>query len=195
MKIRKLAIALLAVSTSLSAFAQSPLLQDGKEAMYQRVLTTPSCVLKKDRQDPGVKVASLSRFYVYNQDGDYLTVGPDTTGKIAGLLPKSCTVDWKIQTSVLFTNPANRNRALIFQDKSRPLSIPAPHRIKSCLKGRCRTLRQSLHIPYCIQQNRFYVPSGPLLQKEPPECLPHMLPEIPLTCARPVRSDSHFASS
>ena len=118
MKIRKLAIALLAVSTSLSAFAQSPLLQDGKEAMYQRVLTTPSCVLKKDRQDPGVKVASLSRFYVYNQDGDYLTVGPDTTGKIAGLLPKSCTVDWKIQTSVLFTNPANRNRALIFQDKS-----------------------------------------------------------------------------
>ncbi|MGN0902953.1 MAG: hypothetical protein ACI4M9_06690, partial [Succinivibrio sp.] len=96
----------------------SPLLQDGKSSLYQRVLTTPSCVLKKSAADKdGERVDAFSRFYVYKNEGNYLTVGPDTTGRISGVLPKDCTVEWKMQTSLMFTNPANRNRAPIFKSK------------------------------------------------------------------------------
>ncbi|MGN0914784.1 MAG: vWA domain-containing protein [Succinivibrio sp.] len=101
-----------------AASASAPLLQDGKSSLYQRVLTTPSCVLKKSASDKdGERVDAFSRFYVYKNEGNYLTVGPDTTGRISGVLPKDCTVEWKMQTSLMFTNPANRNRAPIFKSK------------------------------------------------------------------------------
>src|SRR5574344_3094158 len=116
---KKLAIALSFASICVgSANAAEPLKLEGKTSIYQRVLTTPSCKLKSSATaTDGKKIDVFSRFYVYSDDGKNVEVGPDTTGKIAGFLDKDCTVDWKMQTALMFTNPANRNRALIFKNK------------------------------------------------------------------------------
>jgi hypothetical protein len=66
---------------------------------------------------------TFSRFYVYERtqaagNADWLKVGPDSYGKTVGWLPASCTVDWKMQLTLAFTNPANRDRLLFFKDRS-----------------------------------------------------------------------------
>ena len=118
-----LALGLLGVaSTSLAA---EPLLMEGKSTLYQRVLTTPSCVLypKALGQGQGRKVPAFSQYYVYEAGVDstgtpVLTVGPDATGTISGQLDATCTVPWKQQLALLFTNSAQRYRALIFDGES-----------------------------------------------------------------------------
>ena len=118
-----LALGLLGVaSTSLAA---EPLLMEGKSTLYQRVLTTPSCVLypKALGQGQGRKVPAFSQYYVYEAGVDstgtpVLTVGSDATGTISGQLDATCTVPWKQQLALLFTNSAQRYRALIFDEES-----------------------------------------------------------------------------
>ena len=126
-KLTKTALAVVtavaAASYSASASAEGsrePLLMEGKTTLYQRVLTTPSCKLhaKADASDAGKEIAPLSQYYVYSDTGATVEVGADTTGKIAGFLDKSCTVPWKMQLALHFTNSANRNRALIFEQEA-----------------------------------------------------------------------------
>ena len=118
MKLKLCALSLaLTLGVQFSATAATPLLMEGKSSIYQRVLTTPSCLLKKNASDKGTTVNAFSRYYVYKDEGGYLTVGSSDKGKIDGILKKDCTVDWKMQTALMFTNPANRNRALIFKQK------------------------------------------------------------------------------
>jgi len=106
----------------LAIAADTPLLQEGKKTLYQRVLTTPGCQLATQAgQRKGVEQAAFSRFYVYERDSsagsEWLKVGPDSYGKTIGWLPASCVVDWKMQLTLAFTNPANRDRMLFFKDR------------------------------------------------------------------------------
>ena len=106
----------------LALAADTPLLQEGKKTLYQRVLTTPGCQLATQAgQHKGVEQAAFSRFYVYERDSsagsEWLKVGPDSYGKTIGWLPASCVVDWKMQLTLAFTNPANRDRMLFFKDR------------------------------------------------------------------------------
>lgn len=118
MRIKNLAVAVLASMYLVSANAAAPLLQDGKKSLYKRVLTTPSCVLKKNVADKdGKSIDAFSRFYVYKEDGHSILVGSDTSGSNLLYLKKSCTVDWKMQTALMFNNPANRTRSIIFKDQ------------------------------------------------------------------------------
>ncbi|MDY6321702.1 MAG: vWA domain-containing protein [Succinivibrio sp.] len=115
MRHAKLTAALAAACLSASAFS-APLLMEGKQSIYQRVLTTPACVLKKNAAaKSGEPVPALTRYYVYAREGDALKVGPDTSDKISGYIDSSCAVDWKEQTALLFTNPAGRTRTAIFE--------------------------------------------------------------------------------
>jgi serine/threonine-protein kinase PpkA len=100
-----------------------PLLQAGKKSLYQRVLTTPSCKLSPAAGGAsGAVQPTFSRFYVYEQAqagaDTWLKVGPDSYGKTVGWLPQTCTVDWKMQLTLAFTNPANRDRLLFFKDRA-----------------------------------------------------------------------------
>ncbi|BBT42633.1 vWA domain-containing protein [Pseudomonas putida] len=145
MSLRGLGVALLALSLSpaLQA-ADKPLLQDGKKTLFQRVLTTPGCKLSDAAgAAPGAAQPAFSRFYVYERaqaDGhEWLRVGPDTQGNSIGWLPGDCTVAWKMQLTLAFTNPANRDRLLFFKERSQlegildapdPVSQIAPIRAK-----------------------------------------------------------------
>jgi len=119
-----LSAGLLMVSTAIHAQAplNRPLLQEGKTTLYQRVLTTPTCKLfAKPGDQTGASQEAFSRFYVYqrqqNAGKNFVQVGPDTTGKKIGWLDAACTVEWKMQMSLAFTNPANRNLSLFFKDR------------------------------------------------------------------------------
>ncbi len=98
---------------------QKPLLMENKSTLYQRVLSTPGCLLKSDpTARDGSEVPAFSQFYVYAEHGDSYLVGNNATGNIVGYLKKDCSVPWKQQLAMLFTNPANRMRALIFDEET-----------------------------------------------------------------------------
>ncbi|WP_368929050.1 vWA domain-containing protein [Mixta calida] len=133
---------LLLSAQTLAAEANKPLLQEGKKTLFQRVLTTPGCTMGSAAGDvKGALQPAFSSFYVYqktNVNGqDWVEVGPDSYGKTLGWLPQSCTVDWKMQLTLAFTNPANRDRLVFFKEKKSlddilsapdPVSIVAPLR-------------------------------------------------------------------
>ncbi|MEB6224962.1 vWA domain-containing protein [Pantoea anthophila] len=125
-----------------AAEGDKPLLQEGKKTLFQRVLTTPGCKLGTEAgDDKGSLQPAFSSFYVYQKADingqSWVKVGPDSYGKTIGWLPQSCTVDWKMQLTLAFTNPANRDRLVFFKDKKSlekilnapdPVSIVAPLR-------------------------------------------------------------------
>ncbi|MCM0036046.1 MAG: VWA domain-containing protein [Burkholderiaceae bacterium] len=99
-----------------------PLLQEGKKTLYQRVLTTPTCKLyAKPGDQSGAAQEAFSRYYVYqrqeNAGKKWIEVGVDTVGKKIGWLDAACAVEWKMQMSLAFTNPANRTLSLFFKDR------------------------------------------------------------------------------
>lgn len=123
----------LAVSLTLASMApaladQRPLLQEGKETLYQRVLTTPGCQLTQAAGGSGGDIQpAFSRFYVYQRSDEngenWLEVGPDSYGSAIGWLPEACTVDWKMQLTLSFTNPANRERLMFFNERDGLMNI------------------------------------------------------------------------
>lgn len=133
---------LLLTSHTFAAEGDKPLLQEGKKTLFQRVLTTPGCKLGTEAgDDKGPLQPAFSSFYVYQKADvngkSWVKVGPDSYGKTIGWLPQSCTVDWKMQLTLAFTNPANRDRLVFFKDKKSlddilnapdPVSIVAPLR-------------------------------------------------------------------
>jgi len=122
--LRLLALAIsLTLANSAALAADKPLLQDGKKTLFQRVLTTPGCQLSPSAGGAaGAQQPAFSRFYVYERsqaaNAEWLKVGPDSFGKTLGWLPAACTVEWRMQLTLAFTNPANRDRLLFFKDRS-----------------------------------------------------------------------------
>ncbi len=107
---------------------QRPLIQEGKQTLYQRVLTTPGCRLANQADaEGGELLPAFSRFYVYQRNeqdsGNWLQVGPDSYSGASGWLPEACTVEWKMQLTLSFTNPANRDRLMFFNDRDGLMTI------------------------------------------------------------------------
>ncbi|MGJ0635992.1 vWA domain-containing protein [Xenorhabdus bovienii] len=114
------ALALMASAEALAA--QKPLLQEGKQTLYQRVLTYPGCELSAKVGEKGKVQPAFSRFYVYQRqkqgNEEWLWVGPDSYGNSRGWMKANCSVDWKMQLTLAFTNPSGRNPMLFFRDKT-----------------------------------------------------------------------------
>jgi len=101
-----------------------PLLQEGKKSLHQRVLTTPDCALFEKIGDAnGQSVPAFSRYYVYERADNgglpWIGVGPDTKGNMVGWLDEACTVEWKMQLTLAFTNPAGRSPVLFFENQEK----------------------------------------------------------------------------
>ena len=138
------ALLALCMGSSLAHADDKPLIQEGKKTLFQRVLTTPGCTLSSSAGgQAGAAQPTFSRFYVYERaqaaNAEWLKVGPDSYGKTIGWLPASCTTDWKMQLTLAFTNPANRDRLMFFKDRAMlegildapdPVSKVAPLRAK-----------------------------------------------------------------
>jgi hypothetical protein len=104
------------------AQARAPLLMEGKKTLYQRVLTRPGAVLKRQPGDgPGAQQPALTRFYVYSRKDvggqAWLEVGLSAKGRTDGWLREDLTLPWKQQMALAFTNPAGRERSLLFKER------------------------------------------------------------------------------
>lgn len=155
--------------TAFGVYAQTdlPLLQDGKQSLYQRILTTPGCQLHTaPNKNAGGQQPAFSRFYVYERQEGWLKVGPDSYGKTVGWLDESCTVDWKMQMSLAFTNPANRDRLLFFKERETleeildapdPVSYVAPLRAQLAQNAQTETVLAQEPEYFIDLQKEFYL--------------------------------------
>ncbi|MEI9533543.1 vWA domain-containing protein [Moellerella wisconsensis] len=116
-----LALCGLLFSSPLIAAEKKPLLQAGKQTLYQRILTYPGCELTDKAGAKGKEQPAFSRYYVYQRQkqgaDEWLQVGPDSFGHISGWMNANCTAEWKMQLTLAFSNPAGRNPMLFFKQK------------------------------------------------------------------------------
>ncbi len=110
-------------ATDARAQAERPMLQEGKTALYQRVIAVPGAALVDaagDMSDPRI-VPPFSTYYVYDRqqqgDREWLQVGLNSTGDIEGWLAGEEAVDWQQTLTVAFRDPAQHERVLLFGDR------------------------------------------------------------------------------
>ena len=115
-------IAVLSISVA-SAQVRRPLVQDGKTALYQRVIVAPGAALVTDPARPSEArvVPPFSSFYVYDrrEDGSrrWVQVGTDSNGGIDGWVDGDQVFDWNQTLTVAFRDPAKQGRVLLFGDR------------------------------------------------------------------------------
>jgi hypothetical protein len=105
------------------AMAQSqPLLMEGKKALYQRVLSKPGArILPAMGSGEAKPTTPFSAYYVYDRrrsDGaDWLQLGLNRHGEIAGWMAETETMPWNQGLTVAFRDPLGADRVLLFRDK------------------------------------------------------------------------------
>jgi len=155
------ALLALTIGSSLARADDKPLIQEGKKTLFQRVLTTPGCQLSSAAGGAaGAAQPTFSRFYVYERaqagNAEWLKVGPDSYGKTIGWLPAACTTDWKMQLTLAFTNPANRDRLMFFKDRATLEGIlDAPDPVSKVAPLRAK-LKQGVQAPGVLAQEPEY---------------------------------------
>jgi hypothetical protein len=106
-----------------SALAQTqPLLMEGKQALYQRVLSKPGArIFAQIQQGEGSAATPFSAYYVYarqsHNGADWLQLGLNRYGEIAGWMPEQETIPWNQGLTVAFRDPLGADRVLLFRDK------------------------------------------------------------------------------
>ena len=137
--------------------AIEPLKQEGKTTLYQRVLSTPTCELKKDIKDStGQSVPAFSRYYVYERKMDnnqqWLSVGPDSYGKTIGWINNACAIAWNMQMTLVFTNPVDRDSLLFFKDKASLTNLVDANQPETLLKPIREALKNNKSVPEIVAQ-------------------------------------------
>lgn len=137
--------------------AIEPLKQKGKTTLYQRVLSTPTCELKKDIKDStGQSVPAFSRYYVYerktNNNQQWLSVGPDSYGKTIGWINNACAIAWNMQMTLVFTNPVDRDSLLFFKDKASLTTLVDANQPETLLKPIREALKNNKSVPEIVAQ-------------------------------------------
>ena len=98
MHIRRLKPILLVLAlTATPALAQqTPLLMDGKDTLFQRVLVRERSVAHSAPDQAGSRpVRPLEALYVYAREGDWVQVGADDDGGDLFWLPASAVTEWR----------------------------------------------------------------------------------------------------
>jgi hypothetical protein len=137
--------------------ALEPLKQTGKTTLYQRVLSTPTCELKKNISDAiGQSIPAFSRYYVYERKNEnnqeWLNVGPDSYGKTVGWINNSCAVAWNMQLTLVFTNPVERDPLLFFKDRASLSTIVDADKPETLIKPIRDALKENKTAPQVVAQ-------------------------------------------
>ena len=104
---------------------RQPLLMEGKHTLFQKVLTRPGIDLRAqpaaDAQVQEATLPAFSLFYVYDHKDvggkPWVEVGRTRDGSKTGWLPADATIDWKQTIVAAFSNPAGRERTLLFDTR------------------------------------------------------------------------------
>ena len=113
-----LSLAAMAVQAEPSPVSVSPLLQQGKKSLFQRVVSHPGAKLlaepKADAKVLQEAVVPFTVLYVYARKDAWLQVGPSTT-QPAGWLEAAKATDWNQSLTLLFTPRTGRDPVLFFK--------------------------------------------------------------------------------
>ncbi len=97
-----------------------PLLVEGTNTIFQRVLTRPSTPLHDARE--GTQTERLPAFqplYVYAIDDGWRQVGPSANAGPVGWVRQGDVIDWRQNIVGAFTNPAGRQRQVLFDSEDK----------------------------------------------------------------------------
>jgi len=105
------------------AASDRPLLMEGKQTLYQRVLSKPGAKLAETvGATGGRETVPFTVYYVYErrqQDGaEWLRVGRDPFAGSEGWIEGSQLIPWNQTLTISFRDPANGSRVLLFRDKA-----------------------------------------------------------------------------
>lgn len=118
-----LMLAVTPLGANAQAPAREPLKMEGRQTIYQRIITRTGGTL---RQAPQTTAAMIGRqldpftlFYVYERRNNWMSVGPTARSGPTGWIEASKTIDWKQTIVVAFNNPAafQRDRTLLFKSR------------------------------------------------------------------------------
>ena len=100
--------------------ANKPLLMEGKKTLYQRVLSVPDARLYQEPREAGASaiIIPFSVLYVYEKGDDWLKVGYDSFGQIAGWVKRDKAIVWNQALTVSFKDPQDIQRVMMFNSKN-----------------------------------------------------------------------------
>ncbi len=104
------------------AAGEKPLLMEGKQTLYQRVLVKPGAKLATEPGGQGEReTVPFTVYYVYERksvDGKpWVKLGADSFGATDGWARGDVLVPWNQTLTVSFRDPAKGSRVLLFKDK------------------------------------------------------------------------------
>ncbi len=95
--------------------SERPLLVEGRETVYQRVLTRPGALHHAEPDaDPTRGYPAFQPLYVYDTRPGWYQVGPSVSGGATGWVRSESVVPWKQNIVAAFTNSAGRARQFLF---------------------------------------------------------------------------------
>ena len=115
-----LLLLLLAALHAGSLFAEDkPLLMEGKKSLYQRVLSIPDARLFDIpvASSESSEIVPFSVLYVYERSSEWLKVGYDSFGKIAGWVQREKAIPWNQALTVSFKDPHDIQRVMMFNNR------------------------------------------------------------------------------
>ena len=110
-------LALLFGAAELRAQVERPLLVEGTNTVFQRVLTRPG-TSRRDGPEGGVvgHYPAFQPLYVFAREGTWIRVGGATTLPPEGWVSEEAVIAWRHNIVAAFANPAGRERQLLFED-------------------------------------------------------------------------------
>lgn len=119
--IRSLIVGLLVLFANTLMAAEVPLLMEGKNTLYQRVLSIPDARLYQtpDQSATSAEIVPFSVLYVYAKESDWIKVGHGSFGETAGWVKQAQTIIWNQALTVSFKDPQDTQRVMLFESKEK----------------------------------------------------------------------------
>ncbi|WP_227268347.1 vWA domain-containing protein [Roseobacter weihaiensis] len=118
MILRAFSLLVAAVAFWGSSLAAQPLLVEGTQTVFQRVLTRPAATLHGAADGPVVdQIPAFQPFYVFADTGAWKQIGPSVSRDPTGWVKTEDVVEWKQNIVGAFTNGAGRERQLMFSSE------------------------------------------------------------------------------
>lgn len=116
MRLQLCVLAMAIVGLLSTPMMAQPLLVDGTNTVYQRVLTRPAATLYNGVDGAAIEqIPAFQPLYVFANDADWKEVGPSASRAPTGWVKSAEVMDWKQNIVGAFTNGAGRERQLVFQ--------------------------------------------------------------------------------
>ncbi|MFT5506376.1 MAG: serine/threonine-protein kinase PpkA [Gammaproteobacteria bacterium] len=99
--------------------ADKPLLMEGKQTLFQRVLSVPDARIYQTALESSSSqaITPFSVLYVYQRNDGWIKVGHDSFGNTVGWMIEGQTIVWNQALTVSFKDPQNIQRVMLFKDR------------------------------------------------------------------------------